>query len=991
MTPESINPPRKFQQKIGRVFLSLVAGMILVILATVSIVLIAELRNELKTSLSNKAYHVINRMELRLEHLRENVVNFSRNHFIISSIVHPQERETDLSIMADDFSKLQSIRAISILDYAGNHIYSTLETPPEYKKILYLRPVLETAAHLIHLSRDKKCIFIIEPVQHYDTPIGAVIAEIDLEDLLKRIFPEDESEFYRLYNRDGLLISHNYREETSYIVISRAWKEDLLPIMRRLDIRLEMGKLQADHLKPVLTVVRQLILIGGIFLFFAVIISSRLGNSLARPILTMVEKTEQPESESSTGYSPVGTGDELEILARALDKRDVQLREYREDLEAQVKERTQKLSRLNRQLGREIHERKRSALLLEKSEALIRAIVNNLLDGIITADDRGIIDVFNPAAEKIFGYAGEEVRGHNLKMLMPEPYYSEHDCYIDNYLQTGVPKIIGIGREVKGKRKNGTIFPMDLSVNVLQVGEKQMFTGIIRDITDRKEAEEKLLQAKEEAVSANLAKSEFLANMSHEIRTPMNAVLGFSELLSSLVTEKQQKNYLGAIQTAGKSLLTIINDILDLSKIEAGHLDLQYEYIRPESIVNEIGQIFQPRLIEKDLFFQVEIQPGLPAAFRFDETRLRQVLVNLVGNAVKFTEQGGITLVLSFALKKDAPNVGNLKILIKDTGIGIPLDQQEIIFESFRQQDGQMIKKYGGTGLGLTITKRLVEMMNGRITLESTVDVGSVFEICFENIEIANDSPGDMTGSEKMEWALDAAVFHPAKILVVDDIESNRVLIRELLSPTELEVIEAKDGQEALEKINNLKPALVLMDIRMPVLDGIQATKKLKENSLTKDIPVIALTASVTNQETDIFKESGFDDFLFKPVKVPELVGALVHFLKFTKPEHMSRAAEEKKGTLYPDMQVENLPEFMVKIHGEILPKLDELDGAMEMEDVGEFAQKLSGIARAHEADWLFEIAGELAESSDNFDIGRINELIKVLQAGIKDFIRKPL
>jgi len=284
----------------------------------------------------------------------------------------------------------------------------------------------------------------------------------------------------------------------------------------------------------------------------------------------------------------------------------------------------------------------------------------------------------------------------------------------------------------------------------------------LRNLQKQAEAREKALkQAKEVAEAANRAKSEFLANMSHEIRTPLNAIIGFSELLSSLITEKKHKSYLSSIQIAGKTLLTLINDILDLSKIEAERLSIQSEPINPILILTELEQIFAVKIAEKRLEFIVDIDKDLPPTLVLDQTRLRQVLFNLLGNAIKFTEQGYIKL--SAHKKRSQENDSrkvDLIIAVADTGIGIPEDQQDIIFESFQQQDGQSTRKYGGTGLGLAITKRLVEMMNGQISVRSQEDQGSEFEITLRDVEVpttesARDDCIDFNKSQKASPIID--------------------------------------------------------------------------------------------------------------------------------------------------------------------------------------------------------------------------------------------
>ncbi|MDM8563255.1 ATP-binding protein, partial [Candidatus Marithioploca araucensis] len=437
---------------------------------------------------------------------------------------------------------------------------------------------------------------------------------------------------------------------------------------------------------------------------------------------------------------------------------------------------------------------------------------------------------------------------------------------------------------------------------------------ISMNITEHKQAEIALIQAKEEADSANRAKSEFLANMSHEIRTPMNAVIGFSEILASKVTDKQHKSYLNSIQTAGKSLLTLINDILDLSKIEAGRLDIQYEPVNPQIIFTELQQIFTLKMAEKNLELIMEIDKSLPLALILDETRLRQILLNLIGNAVKFTDSGYIKLC---ANQETNTNHIDLIIAVEDSGIGIPADQQALIFESFRQQDGQSTRQYGGTGLGLAITKRLVEMMNGEISVKSNTGKGSRFEITLREVEVAHTI---QDVKQDNAFDLNNITFEKAQVLVVDDIESNRHLIEEYLSPVNLEVISAENGENALLFAEEYHPALILMDIKMPEMDGYEATRRLKDNPNTADIPIIALTASAALDEKAKTEAHGFDGFLSKPVNISDLLSELSRYLKYTQNSVAPQAATTKVDDTLNLENIANLSELRNKIEQEVMP-----------------------------------------------------------------------
>jgi PAS domain S-box-containing protein len=539
---------------------------------------------------------------------------------------------------------------------------------------------------------------------------------------------------------------------------------------------------------------------------------------------------------------------------------------------------------------------------------------------------------------------------------------------------------------------NGSIHNMRAFAKVMRdaSGKPMRALGTNWDITTQKETEQALLETNiqlEEAISranqmavqaesANKAKSEFLANMSHEIRTPMNSVIGFSDLLASLITDKKQKNYLNSIQVAGKSLLILINDILDLSKIEAGKLEIQYEAVNPHVILDEIKQIFTTKTDEKGLDFIIETDKSLPLTLILDETRLRQILVNIVGNAVKFTASGSIKLsVKKFNNEKNHDKI-DLEISIIDTGIGIPSDQIHSIFESFSQQDGQSTKQYGGTGLGLTISKRLIEMMNGEIDVESTVGKGSCFKLTLRDVmisttEISVDSAIDL-------FEIKNIIFDQQKVLVVDDIEPNRRLVKEALSQTGLEVLEADNGEKAILAVKKYSPDLILMDIKMTVLDGYEATTKLKADPKTKDIPIIALSASIWNDELKKIEESDFDAYILKPFNLSDLFNELYKYLKHSEKEVQKPNAEivDNSLELHHHQNIENQSELLRILDSEIIPEWEKLKGGMVINDVEEFARKLSILSKDYNLIFLQKYSNVLSESVQSFDMEQIEHYL---------------
>ncbi|MCB1191327.1 MAG: PAS domain S-box protein [Leptospiraceae bacterium] len=614
--------------------------------------------------------------------------------------------------------------------------------------------------------------------------------------------------------------------------------------------------------------------------------------------------------------------------------------------------------------------------MLRESEAKMQTIVDMAVDAIITINEKGIIQTFNVAAEKMFGYKKEEVIGQNVKMLMPSPYKDEHDRYLHNYITTGKRKIIGIGREVIAHRKDGSNFPMELAVSEVSFQDQKLFTGIIRDITTRKETEKALLEAKLEAEEANKAKSNFLANMSHEIRTPMNAVIGFSELLSTIVTDAQQKNYVDSIRKAGKSLLTLINDILDFSKIEAGRLEIHKEPVNSRLVFEELKQLFDIRVKDKDLQFILEIDKDIPDTLLIDEYRLRQVLVNLIGNAIKFTDRGFVKLAVNSNIYEDDKSKVDLIISVQDTGIGIPQEYHEYIFESFRQQDSNITRKYGGTGLGLAISKKLVEMMNGKITVQSNPGVGSTFTVSIRDVNIPATT---ITSVQSEEFDFHSLSFDKSVVLVVDDIESNRNLIREWLKKVNLDIIEAENGEEGFRIAKEYYPDLILMDIRMPKMNGYEAADLIRKNEDTKHIPIIALTASVTIEETRRIRDFGFDTYLAKPVDVQKLFKELSKHLSYSynkQPEEIPIKGETLKKDLKSEI-IKDKPKLMEKLKKEMMQTWESISEMMEMSSIEEFANEIKAIGIEHRVSGLQNYAQNLFEFINAFDVIQIENEVK--------------
>ena len=481
----------------------------------------------------------------------------------------------------------------------------------------------------------------------------------------------------------------------------------------------------------------------------------------------------------------------------------------------------------------------------------------------------------------------------------------------------------------------------------------------------------KLQKAKEEADAANRSKSEFLANMSHEIRTPMNAIIGFTELLNEQLNEPRLIAYVKTIQNASNTLLTLINDILDLSKIEAGKLTIHKTPTNLFNLSNEISSIFMMSVKNKGIDFIVEVEKDLPKGLLIDAIRLRQILFNLIGNAVKFTEHGSIKLsIKSFNVQEHLSKL-DLEISVEDSGIGIPQDQLVKIFKAFEQKDGQDNRKFGGTGLGLSISQRLCVMMDGDITVQSQQDQGATFVVHLYNVDIStlNDENHD-----KKKTTKDEIVFQKATILVADDIEDNRELIIKNFENTDIKIISANDGLEAVSLFKSENPDLILMDIRMPNMDGYEAAREIKKLS---NIPIVALTASVMQDENEILKRKNFDGYLRKPVLKNELFEELSHFLKYTTLKHDEKT---EPLILLSEKAKLNMGTILDLIEKNVMPLHDKALKSNNISDIKAMGKELERIADEYEIIALKNYTQELYEAIDVFNISQMQSLLKDLR-----------
>jgi PAS domain S-box-containing protein len=689
-----------------------------------------------------------------------------------------------------------------------------------------------------------------------------------------------------------------------------------------LYIESDLGELHSRLRQDEITVA--IVLLASLLVAF--LLSSWLQRSISAPVLRLVETARAVSEEKD--YSIRAVKDSQDELGKLIDgfnhmlaqiqNRDGELQDARHGLELRVAERT-------RELRDEIAERTRAEAAMRESEEKYRAILGNVEDGFYEVDLSGNFTLANRALCEVFGYTEAELFGMNNRAYTDEANARLVYEAFNEVFRTGQPARV-LDYEITNRAGNKIFVETSVTLIRDSNGEPSGFRGTLRDISERKRAEDELRRAKQVAEAASRTKSEFLANMSHEIRTPMNGIIGMTELALDTQLSVEQREYLDLVKLSADSMLSVINDILDFSKIEAGKLELDPVAFDLQEISGDTMKTLALRAEQKGLELTCYVPPEVPTALIGDSGRLRQVLVNLVGNAIKFTEHGEINVEVR--LEKQTEDAVLLHFIVRDTGIGIPAEKQEVIFEAFAQADGSTNRRYGGTGLGLAISSQLVAMMGGRLWVESQGN----FEFRNSNFEIANPQPAIRhpqsagTGSsfhftvafKMQQGALPGLVTHQAelqgtRVLVVDDNATNRRILDSLLTHWRMEPAMAGGGQAALDMLSSASAsgrpfALVLLDADMPDMDGFETAIRIMGNPEFAGTNVMMLSSADQQRSNVRCREIGIASYLIKPIRPNELLSAIKSALGM-------RAVEESKmPTITASSQAETVKRIRVLI-----------------------------------------------------------------------------
>jgi len=637
-------------------------------------------------------------------------------------------------------------------------------------------------------------------------------------------------------------------------------------------------------------------------------------------------------------------------------------------------------------LERELQELK----ALNETLELLALVASKTDNGVLILDAQGTVEWVNDSFSRMAGISADAMRSRPLAaMLFDEDAEEDSRRHFQRFLEVGH----GLSQEIQQRRADGQLYWLSISVTPVfdEEGGITHWVGIAHDVTRRREEQQALEQAKEAAEAASRAKGEFLANVSHEIRTPMNVIIGMTELTLGTRLTPEQREYLSAVKNSADALLRLLNDVLDLSKIEAGKLQIEAVPFSLPELLQEVVKLWEPAARQKRLRAAGQVAADLPPLVVGDPIRLRQILFNLVDNAIKFTEQGEV--VVAVALDSLTGDEARVHFAVRDTGIGIPEDKRASIFEAFSQADTSTSRRYGGTGLGLAISAQLVSLLEGRLWVESQFGSGSTFHFCL-SMTVPAPVPADENKPSRRRGPLRAK--DRLRVLVADDNPANRLLAARILEKRGHAVCQAADGREALAMAEREKLDVVVMDAQMPEMDGLQATREIRalEKTTQSHLPIIALTASAMSGDRERCLAAGMDGYISKPINAQELLTLVEALGSQTRLAKLSDQRLPEPGAHFDfrtalarlEGDVEIFKEqvvFFLRDAPSLLAGLQEALAAGDADRLRTTAHRLKGLAAAFDAQAVTERASDLEQRGQRHDLQDATVVLKQLEEAL--------
>jgi len=840
---------------------SLVSATMLLLTLAVALMMDAQLGRQMHNSLRDMARSSLVLLEARIAALVENTERLADNSLVVNGLVDQQGRSTYLPQLVKNFAQGREVVAFSLLDFDGLPVYQWDTERIEYNASPELRSALSMGRRVLFVRPSDKRLVIMVPITFYKTVQGALVVEFDLPALtMKQVIGYPQASYHLLLGTASVLV-HNYLPDQSYIRQTVMPEAMTTPLLKVLNLHLEVGLPESVHFSAIWVVVEGFLLIGIFLLFIALFLAAWIGKSITAPILTLHQRITGKDVTTPLD-ARLGTDDELEELARGFAQRTAELHAIQNELEVRVQHRTAELSKATTQLSE-------SQITLESAQEMAHL-------GSWVWDLRDDTQRWSDELYRILGYAPAEILSNTTQLVQavhPEDRGMVHQA-LYSVQQMQKPALQMEHRILRVETGEERYVQQVIQMLCDTEGKPLRILGAMLDITSRKHSEQQLQQAQSEAEAANRAKSDFLANMSHEIRTPLNVITGMVHLALETQLSERQRNYLVKVHRSAQSLLGLINDILDFSKIEARKLALERVPFNLQDVLEDFSGVIGLRAEEKGLELLFDLPPNLPREVLGDPLRLGQVLANVGYNAVKFTEHGEVVLKIWINTQAKEQKDGNtaleLHFVIRDTGIGISPEQQERLFHNFTQADSSTTRRYGGTGLGLAISKNLIEMMGGRIWVESTLGQGSTFHFTWPTVNCAQRTQDSLPLTPELQGQ---------RVLIVDDNESAREILARMVTALHFEAHTADSGANALADIIEAQEigqpyAVVLMDWMMPDMDGLECARLLRGQMPPEQWPKMVIVTA--RDPDDLLDRTGIEEVLAKPVTPSTLLETLL-------------------------------------------------------------------------------------------------------------------